>query len=300
MASRRDFIKQAGMLATAGILLPQLSQALLSPESGFDRAVQRHVGLQLYTLRDIIGNNITGIIEQVAAIGYKEVETYDYSVKNGFWGLKPKDFASLLKQNGLKAPSGHFDIDTYLVGKDDRSLKSCVEAANITGGKYITIPFLQSRLYKTPDDLKRTAQKFNEAGEICKAAGLKLAYHNHEFEFKKVGDTTIYETLLRETDKNLVDFEMDLFWVKYSGTDPVALFKAYPKRFAMWHVKDMDKQNKNINTEVGQGAIDFKAIFAAAKQAGVKHYFVEHETNYKPDEMGSIKTSFEYIKKELL
>jgi len=292
MTSRRNFIKQAGVLAASGALLPQLSRAAVWA---------RHpVGLQLYSLRDIIGKNITGIIEKVAAIGYKEVETYGYSVKNGFWGLDAKAFASLLKQNGLKAPSGHFDLDAYLAGKGDQSLKTCIEAANITGGKYITIPYLQPKVRKTADDYKKTAQKFNEAGQLCKAEGLKLAYHNHDFEFAKMGDTTGYEILLQETDKNLVDFEMDLYWVRHSGADPVALFKVYPKRFTMWHVKDMDKQNKNANTEVGQGAIDFKSIFAAAKLSGVKHYFVEHETNYKPDELGSIKTSFEYIKNSLL
>ncbi|MCY1545001.1 Inosose dehydratase [compost metagenome] len=200
----------------------------------------------------------------------------------------------------MKAPSGHFDLDTYLEGKGDRALNACIEAANITGGKYITIPYLQPKVRKTADDYKKTAQKFNEAGQLCKAAGLKLAYHNHDFEFAKMGDTTGYEILLQETDKNLVDFEMDLYWVRHSGADPIALFKAYPKRFTMWHVKDMDKQNKNLNAEIGQGAIDFKSIFAAAKLSGVKHYFVEHETNYKPDELGSIKTSFEYIKNNLL
>lgn len=292
MNSRRNFIKQTGLLVAGAAVIPSFACSMAPAKHG--------VGLQLYSLRDIIGKDITGIIEKVAAIGYKEVETYGYSAKGGFWGLDSKSFSSLLKQNGLKSPSGHFNMDGFIGGKESDELKSYIEAANALNSEYITVPWLGENLRKTGDDYKKISAKLNEAGALCKASGLKLAYHNHDFEFKKFNGKSGFDIMLGETDKNLVDFELDLYWVARSGIDPGALFKANPKRFTMWHVKDMDKVNKNSNTEVGQGSIDFKSIFAEAKLAGVKHYFVEHETNYKPDQLGSIKASFDFVNSSLL
>ena len=294
MNTRRDFIKQTSLLAVGAAIIPSFANSML--------VAKRAVGLQLYSLRDIIGKDITTIIEKVAAIGYKEVETYGYSAKGGFWGLDAKAFGSLLKNNGLKSPSGHFNMDDFMAGKASGTdqLKSYIEAANILGSQYITVPYLGANVRKTADDYKKIANKLNEAANLCKSSGLKLGYHNHDFEFTKFNGVSGFEIMLKETDKNLVDFELDLYWAVRSGVDPIALFKANPKRFTMWHVKDMDKVNKNSNTEVGNGGVDFKSIFAQAKIAGVKHYFVEHETNYKPNELGSIKTSFDYVQQELL
>ncbi|WP_316785509.1 TIM barrel protein [Pedobacter frigiditerrae] len=291
MNSRRTFLKQTGLLAAGIAVAPSFACTL----------PKKHpIGLQLYSLRDVIKNDIKGIISKVAAIGYKEVETYGYSKKGGFWGLDAKAFSILLKDNGIKAPSGHYDLDDFMSGKTSDSLKLCIEAANILGSEYVTVPWLGVNIRQTADDYKKIAQKLNEAGKLCKASGLKLAYHNHDFEFAKIGDTTGYHIMLNETDKKLVDFELDLYWAVRSGNDPLALFKAYSGRFTMWHIKDMDKSKSSFNTEIGQGAVDFKGIFKGNKQSGVKHYFVEHETNYKPNELGSIKTSFDYVNNELL
>jgi sugar phosphate isomerase/epimerase len=291
MTTRKTFIKQTGLI---------VATLAVTPSFAFSNVAKPPVGLQLYSLRDIIKNDIKGIIKKVAAIGYKEVETYGYSVKSGFWGLDAKAFAALLKENGLTSPSGHFGMDNFMAGKSSDELKSYIEAANVLGSDYVTVPFLGAEIRKTADDYKKVSHKLNEAAILCKAAGLKLAYHNHDFEFKKFGDTTGFDILLKETDKKLVDFELDLYWAARSGINPINLFKANPNRFTMWHVKDMDKLNKDLNTEIGKGAVDFKSIFKEAKQAGVKHYFVEHEDNYKPDELGSIKESFNYVNNELL
>jgi sugar phosphate isomerase/epimerase len=291
MNSRRTFIKQSTLLATAVALTPSFVSATFA---------KKPIGLQLYSLRDIIKNDIKGIISKVAAIGYKEVETYGYSKKDGFWGLDAKAFATLLKQHGITSPSGHFDTEDFMSGKGTDALKSYIEAANILGSEYVTIPWLGAKIRQKADDYKKIAEKLNEAGRICKASGIKIAYHNHDFEFVKIGDTTGYNIMLSETDKKLVDFELDLYWAVRSGVDPLALFKAHPNRFKMWHIKDINKANKNENTEIGQGTVDFKSIFTGAKLAGVKHYFVEHEFNFKPDELGSIKTSFDYVSNQLL
>lgn len=284
-------MKQTGLIV-AGIAA--------TPSFAFSKLAKPPVGLQLYSLRDIIKNDIKGIIEKVAAIGYKEVETYGYSLKNGFWGLDAKQFAALLKANGITSPSGHFAMDNFMAGNSSDELKSYIEAANLLGSEYVTVPYLGVEIRKSADDYKKVALRLNEAAVLCKASGLKLAYHNHDFEFKKFGDISGYDILLKETDKKLVDFELDLYWAAQSGVNPIDLFKANPNRFTMWHVKDMDKVNKNLNTEIGKGAVDFKSIFKGAKQAGVKHYFVEHEHNYKPDELSSIQESFRYVNSELL
>lgn len=292
MNSRRNFIKQSGLLATSLALAPSLVNAL--------KMAKPPIGLQLWSVRDLLAKDVKGVIKRIAEIGYKEIETYEFTLKDGFLGLEAKAFAKLLKQNGLKAPSGHYALDYFLAGKNSDDLKLYIEAGNIIGNEYITVPSFGSSLRKSKDDYKKIANKLNEAALLCKSSGLKLSYHNHDFEFTKFDNTTGYEILLNETDPKLVDFEMDLYWTSRSGLSPAQLIKAHPGRFTMWHIKDMDKANKDLNTEIGMGAIDFKAIFALAKLAGVKHYFVEHETNYKPDELGSIQTSFNYVKNQLL
>jgi sugar phosphate isomerase/epimerase len=180
-------------------------------------------------------------------------------------------------------------------------VQNYIETANQLGSEYVTIPYIISELRGTTgDDYKKLATQINKVGELCKAGGLKLAYHNHDFEFTKFGSTNGYEILLNETDKNLVDFEIDLYWAVRAGHDPLELFKKYPGRFKMWHVKDMDKVNPEWNAEIGTGTIDFKAIFAQAELAGMKRFYLEHESNYKPNPIESATSSFNYIKNNLI
>jgi len=289
MNSRRTFIKQTGMAAAAALLLPSFTYAK-SPKV---------LGLQLYTLRAQLPADVRGVIAKVAAAGYKEVETFGYSVKNKYWGLDPMAFKNLLIENGLKAPSGHYSVDELMTKGATDDLKAFIEAASAIGSEYLTVPYLAEPWRQNADDYKKIAAKLNMAAEMCKASGLKLAYHNHDFEFKPWGDTTGYEILLKETDKKLVHFELDLYWAVRSGNDPAKLFAANPGRFPMWHVKDMDKANNKINTEVGSGTIDFKAIFKSAKVAGLKHAIMEQE-NFSLDPYVSIKQSADYIKAQLL
>jgi len=274
--------------------------AFLVPSLAFAAADKKPVGLQLYSLRDELPKDVKGTIAKVAKAGFKEVETYGFSIKDQFWGLTPAQFKKLLDENGLKAPSGHYGLGTYLSDGNITELKAAIAAAKVLKSEYVTIPWLDESIRKNADDYKKIAARINEAGKMCKAAGIRLAYHNHNFEFEKQGNTTGYEILLKGTDKNLVDFELDLYWVVRSGNDPIKLFKENPGRFTMWHVKDMDKANPALNAEVGTGSINFKPIFAQAKLSGMKHFFVEHETNYKPNPMASVAASCAYIKKEII
>jgi sugar phosphate isomerase/epimerase len=289
MNSRRTFIKQAGIAAAAGLVLPSFACVKSS----------KAVGLQLYSLRELLPQDPRGVIAKVAAAGYKEVETYGYSAQGGFWGLDPKAFKNLLIENGLTAPSGHYGIDKYIQDGNEEELKSFIAAASAIGSEYVTVPYLGDALRQNADDYKKVAAKLNQAGALCKASGLKIAYHNHDFELKPWGDTTGLEIMLKETDPKLVDFEMDIYWIVRSGKDPVQLFNAYPGRFTMWHVKDMDKANNEKNIEVGSGGIDFKTIFKSAKKAGLKHAIMEQE-NFDMEPYASIKQSQAYIKSELL
>lgn len=291
MIKRRDFLINAGLA---------LGALAIAPSFAFNTK-KKNIGLQLYSLRESFPQDVKGVLKQVAKAGFEEVETYGFSVKDGFFGTSPKDFKTLLSDNGLKATSNHFDFNGYLENGSTESVKAYIETANILGSEYVTVPWVMPNLRsKSGDDYKNLALKVNQAAELCKASGLKLAYHNHDFEFTKFGSTTGYEILLNETDKKLVDFELDLYWVVRSGNDPLKLFKENPGRFTMWHVKDMDKSNPKLNTEIGKGSIDFKAIFAEAKLSGMEHFFVEHETNYYPNPMESVKASCAYVKENLL
>ncbi|RZM30103.1 MAG: sugar phosphate isomerase/epimerase [Pedobacter sp.] len=290
MNSRRTFIKQAGLAAAGAALLPYYA---CSPASA------KAVGIQLYTLRELLPNDVKGVIQKVAQTGYKEVETYGYTGEAGYWGMDAKTFKALLDDNGLKAPSGHFGLDEYIKTGNQEILKPLIAGAAALNMEYFTCPYLSEELRTGIEDYKKVAARLNEAAELCKASGLQMAYHNHDFEFAKHGDVTGYDILLAETDKNLVQFELDLYWVVRSGNDPVAMFEKTPGRFVMWHVKDMDKANNTINTEVGNGKIDFKSIYKHAAQAGLKHLIVEQE-NFAIDPFESIKKSFDYVNRELV
>lgn len=287
---RRDFIINSGLA---------LGALAVTPSFAFSTK-PKNIGVQLYTLRETFSKDVKGVLEHVAKSGYKEVEVYGYSREKGFFGTSPKDFKKMLTDNGLKAPSGHYDFNELMKNNSTDFLKASIECANQLGSEYVTIPHLDASVRNNLDDYKRIAQKINEAAVLCKQSGLKLAYHNHAFEFTKYGNQTGYDILLQETDKKGVDFEMDLYWVIRSGNDPLQFFKANPGRFTMWHVKDMDKSKVEWNTEIGKGSIDFKAIFAEAKLSGMQHFFVEQETNYQPNPSDSIRVSREYISKKII
>jgi len=301
MTTRRSFLQKVSLASAAAFLSPSLVTTALTESAKVSK-----IGIGLFTLREQLTADVKATIEQVAKIGYSQVETYygypgKYEVK-GFWGLEAKDFNTSLKANGLTSPSGHYNVTEFLSSGDDKVLKSHIETAATVGQKYFVIPALPTdiRANGTLDDYRRMASKFNQAAELCQKSGLKLAYHNHNFEFKDQGNgATGYEILLAETDAKLVGFELDIFWAVNAGLNPVDMFKKNPGRYKMFHVKDMDKADKAVFVEVGSGRIDFKRIFAASKLAGVDYIFTEQDVIRKaPYE--SIAESYNYIKKNLL
>ena len=291
MIRRRTFLKQSGLALAATAILPSI---LYSCERDYP------LGLQLYSLRETLGNDVKGTIQRVAGIGFKEVETYGYSQENGFWGLSVSEFKKILDDHGLNSPSGHYDLNRYMSKtgtKDDFAYT--LEAAEGLGQKYVIVPYISNELRTSIDDYKRMADKLNEAGRMCRENGLKLAYHNHAFEFDDYNGKNGLEVFLKNTEKDLVVFEMDIYWVVRAGKDPVALFEKYPGRFPLWHVKDMNRSNNDLNTEIGNGTIDFEKIFEKAKLAGGEHFIIEQE-NFDMDPYQSLTKSYNYINNKIM
>ena len=293
MTSRRAFVKSAALLSAGALVSP----AVLA-------ASKQLIGLQLYTVRDAMAKDPVGTLAKVAQLGYGSVEGATYTGTQKFYGMDPAAFAKLLKQDGLIMPSSHYVLGeaenngqptqgTILHGWD----KAVDDAAQV-GVKYMVCAYLFDTERGNLDHYKLLADRLNKAGERCKKAGIQLCYHNHDFEFAAQEGKLPYDLLLSSTDKELVKMELDLYWATKAGHDPVALFKQYPGRFPLWHVKDMDKTDKKDFTEVGNGVIDFKKIFAEKNLAGMKYFFVEQDkTPGSP--FDSIQQSITYIKRSL-
>lgn len=263
-------------------------------------APAKPIGLQLYTLRDILKDNakVKETITQLAQWGYNEFETYGYSNGNLF-GMTSKDFNDFVKGLGARVVSGHYGPDV-LTG----DWAKAVEDAKYAGQEYMVLPYVDEK-QRTADGYKKIIEMVNKAAEVTKSAGIRMGYHNHDFEFKTVKgsasqlqkeqDKTGFELLLEGLDANLVSFELDLYWAIRAGQDPEEMFAKYPGRFEQWHVKDMDKTDQAKNADVGTGSIDFKKLFTLASQSGMKHWYVEQET-YPVDPMTSAKNSIDYLK----
>jgi len=253
------------------------------------------IGLQLYTVRDLMKQDFDGTLAKVAAIGYKEVEFA------GYFDHSPKDVRAAVDRRGLTAPSAHIDYKSL-----GEKFPEVIEAAKVVGHEYLVNPWIDEEIRKQPDGWKHAAETFNRAGEACKKAGIQFAYHNHWFEFLPVNGKLPYDLLLTECDPNLVKMELDLCWITVGGQDPLKYFDRYPGRFPLVHVKDVKRvppvtaggaqdfgSSMKDMTEVGSGIIDWKKIFAQSDKAGIKHYFVEHDNPKKPLE--SIKKSYDYL-----
>ncbi len=285
--NRRNFIQTT---VGASALVALQADLLAAPHA-------KTVGLQLYTLRDDIQKQgIEKMLEQVAKLGYKEVENFGYG-GGKFFGKSPAEYSKLLKDNGLKAVSGH-----YMTGRSAKMASAdgltktwpkIIDDAAAIGQKYAIIAYLVDDERK-PDDYKQLATLLNEGAETAKKAGLTMGYHNHDFEFtQRIDDQKPYDFLLKNTS---VKMEMDLYWVTKAGEKPTEYFATYPGRFPLWHVKDMTKTPEQEFAEVGTGSINFANLFAHAKQAGLKHYFVEQDVCKRPP-LESIAISMANIKK---
>ena len=291
MTSRRSFLKNSAVLGTGLLMAPDL----------FARN-KKYIGLQLYTVRDAMAKDPMATLAKVAGVGFNSVEGATYTGSQKFYGMEPAKFKQTLKDNGLIMPSAHYMLGEGMAatkGTISNEWQKAVDDAAEVGLKYMVCAYLLDSERGTLSHYKETAHKLNKAGEICKKAGIQLCYHNHDFEFKQEDGKYPYEMLLNNTDEDLVKMEMDIYWIYKAKQDPIALFNRYPKRFPLWHVKDMDKTPKQFFTEVGNGIIPFKDIFKHAKTAGLQYFFNEQDI-CPGDPFDSITQSYAYIKNNLV
>jgi len=264
---RREFLGTVGS-AAAVMALGNLNLRSVGP-----------IGLQLYTVRDEMKKDFFGTLAKVAQIGYKEVEFA------GYFGNDANAVRAALKMDGLTSPSAHIGFPELGASWD-----KILEDARTIGQKYVICPWIDQK-YRTVDGYKQVADLFNKAGEEAQKAGLQFGFHNHDYEFPPIDGQVPLEILIKNTDKKLVVFEMDVYWVQHGGADPVALMKKYHGRFPLLHIKDMDTSRNMV--DVGKGIIPWKKVLEEGREEGVKHIFVEHDQ--PTDALASIRASYQYL-----
>lgn len=273
MTDRRTFIGSAA----AGVLGASPLARLLGATS-MERLGR--IGLQLYTIRKAMERDFEGSLARVARIGYREVEFA------GYFDHSPEQVRRMLRRHGLTAPSAHVSLEDIRTHWD-----RTVADAHTIGHQYLVCAWINDE-DRTVDGYRKVAGEFNRAAETARNAGIEFGYHNHSYEFVPVDGQLPYDILLAASDPGLVKFELDLFWITKGGADPLAYFAKYPGRFPLVHVKDMSRDGKMV--DVGKGTIDFRKIFADREQAGIRHFFVEHDEPADP--FASIATSYAWLR----
>lgn len=274
---RREFLQRTATALSAA--------AIVAPGDWRSDKTLARVGVQLYTVRDEMAKSVDATLAKVASIGYKEVEFA------GYYGKKPAEVAAQLKATGLLAPSSHISLDEIR-----NRWPETLDLASTIGHQYLVCAYIVDK-ERTLDGFKKIAHEFNVAGEKARAHNITFAYHNHDFEFVPVGEgkdrILPYEYLLKTCDPKLVKMEMDLYWTNKAKQDPLQYFAKYPGRFHLVHVKDMAADGSM--TAVGSGQLPFAKYFAKSSEAGIKHYFVEHDQ--PGDAYASIESSYKHLSK---
>ena len=281
---RRKFITRTAQATALLAVLPNIACA----NTVVNRGIYTEFGIQLWTLRDIIYANPQKTIAEVGKMGFTQIESFEGD-KGIFWGMKPTDFKSFLDDEGLKLISSHCNWQTDLERKAD-------EVASV-GGKYLICPWLGPQ--KSIEDFKTYAEKFNKAGEVCKKAGIKFAYHNHDYSFKELEGQIPQQVMMDGTDSDLVDFEMDMYWVVTAGINPIEYLTKYKNRFKLCHIKDRIKDTKEpfASCTLGEGSIDYTKILKEAKALNMKYFIYEQEKYDAKGVLFDAEQSAAYLKK---
>lgn len=303
MVYRRNFIKTSAALAAGSMLIP--SNELLSLKK------KRKFGVQLYTANSVINDDLKGVLKGLADIGYKDLESAG-SPKGGYYGLPAAEFSKLAKEYGLQWVAHHASGFPFRMPAGAppatpaptnpppaprppaRSLKThmqeFVDEAVQGGLKYLVC---SSSPVKTMEEINMTLEVLQKTGEACKKAGIKFAFHNHTAEFEEVEGKRPFDMMASQISADLLKFELDIAWATKAGVNIPELFKKHPGRFPLWHVKDLNTEQKPV--EVGQGYINFEPIFKLAKLSGVEFFFVEQDAAPKPIE--NLSNSFKNLVK---
>ena len=282
--NRRKFLQTAGVIGS-GLALTGLSSQLVGCKTVSNVITGKPAetfGLQMYTLRDVLPKDPKGVLRQVASFGYKQLEGYE-GPQGMFWGMTNKEYDRYVTDLGMKMVSSHCDMNKDFERKADE--------AGAIGMKYLICPYLGPN--QSLDFYKKAAERFNECGAICAQRGLKFAYHNHDYSFKPVEGQLPQDVMMQSTNKDNVDYEMDIYWVVAAGQDPVAWFKKYPNRFRLSHVKD---RKGSESTTLGTGNIDFGSILKAGTEYGMQYYIVEQEAYEGTTPINAVQDNATYMK----
>jgi len=280
--NRRTFLQNSLAAAAGGLAvssLPNEASANNLPSAAFE---QGDVGVQLYTLRSIVGDDFPAVLKEVADAGYK------YAEFAGYYDHPTKELRKIIDDLGLKAASGHFGIQMFADGAGP-----VLEGAHDLGMTHIIVPILPADMINSIDALKKSCAMLNKLGEECKNAGFTFGFHNHWQEFEEVEGVLPYDLLLSETEPFLVTMELDLAWAVRGGQDPIDLIKTTPGRYELFHLKDLTADGQLA--DVGSGTLDFPAIMEKARLAGLVYGIVEHDAPQDP--VTSINNSYSYLKK---
>ncbi|MDH3290862.1 MAG: sugar phosphate isomerase/epimerase [Gemmatimonadota bacterium] len=275
MTCRRDFLKTIGAAGLAGAGLAATGCGAASAARRLDR-----IGTQLYTVRSSMQDNVERTLDRVAQIGYDEVEFA------GYFGRSAQQIRRVLDDTGLSAPATHMPLEPL-----ENEWEATVDFAAQVGHQYIVVAWIAPANRTSLDDYRSMADRFNRVGERAKAAGLTFGYHNHDFEFEPLEGRMPWAVLMEGTDPALVKLELDLYWITKAGGDPFKTFREHPGRFPLVHVKDMAADGSMA--DVGAGTLDFAALFAHSDQAGIRHYFVEHDNPADP--FASLAASYRHL-----
>lgn len=275
-----------------GNYLKSVLLALVMMLAMINQGLSQQIGLQLYSLREQFKTDVPGTLALINQWGIREVEG------GGSYGLPTDEFKALLKKNKLKVVGVGADF-----GALSGDLTPIIENAKTYGAKYVITYWIPHEGDDfTFEDIKKATEVFSKAGKTLSENGLSFCYHPHGYEFRPYGDGTLFDYMIQNTDPKHVNFEMDVFWVKHPGQDPVALLKKYPKRFPLMHLKDRAHGTKGnqfgradveTNVVLGAGDVGIAEIMKAAKEVGVKHYFIEDESSRSVEQ---IPQSLKFLK----
>ena len=281
MLSRRAVLQMLAAGVTGSALLPRLARALRNESDA--RRIER-IGLQLYTVRSAMNQDLEGTIAAIAAAGITELEFAGYYKKPASW------WRDVMKSHGMTSPSTHIGLP-----KTDAEWEPHFAMAKEMGHACVIVPSFGAE-FRGEGGYQRLAARLNSSGEMASKVGLRIGYHNHNAEFApQASGPNGHEILLANTDPNLVDFELDLYWAVKAGQDPLKILAAHPNRFTYCHVKDAGPAPELAMMDVGAGTINFAQIIAAGRKVGLKHWFIEHDS--PKDAVASVTASAAAMKK---
>lgn len=243
------------------------------------------VGIQTYSVRDYLSEDYEGTLKKIADIGYHNIEI------GGFGPYNSDEWNEVLRKYDLNILSNHIQIEML-----EESFNHIAEFNKSIGNHRIVCPYLREERRQDLESYKRVAESLNKIGGKCKEKGFELYYHNHAFEFTDYDGTCGFDILIRETDPELVRFEVDTCWVKFGGKDPADFIRGLKGRCNIIHLKDLEAGDKVVFREVGAGILNFGEIFEAALESGVENFVVEQDVCPK-DSLECIADSYKNIEK---